>query len=112
MPVPGVVQHVVQEDAVPRMTAQTPIVTSFLTCLSSCALGYNLPRSAHTPATFILAAWFWFRPAAGKAPEMTYTEIEGLTVYLHQSARRNRWAAGFAGASALFSAITTLFGIG
>ncbi len=31
---PGVVQHVVQEDAVPRMTAQTPIVTSFLTCLS------------------------------------------------------------------------------
>jgi hypothetical protein len=31
---PGVVRHVVQADAVPRMTAQTPIVTSFLTGLS------------------------------------------------------------------------------
>jgi hypothetical protein len=35
MPVPGGVWHWVQEHAVPRMIAQTPIVTSFLTCLSS-----------------------------------------------------------------------------
>jgi hypothetical protein len=31
MPEPGVVKHVVQEDAVPRMTAQTPIVMSLRT---------------------------------------------------------------------------------
>ena len=30
----GIVRHVVQEDAVPRMTAQTSIVTSFLSCRS------------------------------------------------------------------------------
>jgi hypothetical protein len=58
------------------------------------------------------AAGFWAWSAVGEAPKMTYKGVDGLTPYLNQSARRNRWAAGFAGASALFSAITTLFGIG
>jgi hypothetical protein len=39
MPVPGGVWHCVQAHVLPRMIAQTPIVTSFLTCLSSRARG-------------------------------------------------------------------------
>jgi hypothetical protein len=57
------------------------------------------------------AAGFWAWSAASKAPEMNYDGIEALTPWLNQSARRNRWAAGFAGASALFAGVATLFGI-
>ena len=59
-----------------------------------------------------MAAWFWFRSAASKAPEMTWDGVGDLTSWLDQSARNSRWAAGFAGASAVFAGISTLFGIG
>jgi hypothetical protein len=57
------------------------------------------------------AAGFWAWSASGEAPKMTYNGVEDLTPYLNQSARRNRWAAGFAAASALFAGIATLWGI-
>jgi hypothetical protein len=39
---------------------------------------------------------------------MTFHGIGDLTPWLNQSTRRNRWAAGFAGVSALFAGIATL----
>jgi hypothetical protein len=62
-------------------------------------------------ACAFVAAGFWAWSAASKAPEMTFHGIGDLTPWLNQSARRNRWAAGFAGASALFAGIATLFGV-
>jgi hypothetical protein len=58
-----------------------------------------------------LAALFWFLSAASKPPEMTFEDIDNLTSWLRQSAEYNQWAACFAGASAVFAAVATLFGI-
>jgi hypothetical protein len=43
---------------------------------------------------------------------MTFAEIDNLEPWLDQSARRNRWAAPFAAASAVLAGIATLCGMG
>ena len=58
-----------------------------------------------------VAAWFWFRSATGKAPETSYQNIGRLPRWLNQAARYNRWAALFAGVSAVFAGMATLCGI-
>jgi hypothetical protein len=54
------------------------------------------------------AAFFWFRSATSDAPPMTYEGIESLKPWLDQAAGNNRWAASFAGVSAVLAGIATL----
>jgi hypothetical protein len=58
--------------------------------------------------------WVWivsWRELLSVAKPIAFRGIGDLTPWLNQSARRNRWAAGFAGAPVLFAGIATLCGI-
>lgn len=57
-----------------------------------------------------VAAGLWWWSALGDAPPMTFDRIEDVQGWLNQAAQRNRWAAGFAGLSALLAGIATLLG--
>jgi hypothetical protein len=57
------------------------------------------------------AAGFWAWSASGEAPKMTFKGVDDLMPYLTRSTLRNRWAAGFAGASAFLAGLATLWGI-
>ncbi|HXA23719.1 MAG TPA: hypothetical protein VNW90_15615 [Acetobacteraceae bacterium] len=57
-----------------------------------------------------VAAGFWAWSAVGKAPEMTWAGIADLKPWLDDAARRNRWAASFAGLSAALDGLATLAG--
>jgi hypothetical protein len=54
-----------------------------------------------------VAAFLWFRSATTDAPPMTFEGTEHLKAWLDKAARNNRWAAGFAGISALLAGIAT-----
>lgn len=51
------------------------------------------------------AAWFWFRSASAAPPPMTWKGLGELEGWLAETARQNRRAACFAGASAALGAI-------
>ena len=56
--------------------------------------------------TALIAAFFWFRSASAKAPPITesWQGIIDLENWLNRVGKRNRWAAGFTGVSALLAA--------
>jgi hypothetical protein len=70
-----------------------------------------IAAQAGAAITALLAAWFWFQAAQGKAPPATYDQIDQLKPWLDQASHLNRVAATWAGVSALLAAITTALNV-
>jgi hypothetical protein len=69
-----------------------------------CCSGYK----SGSAVSGLVAAALWYMSAAGKAPKMTYAEMDDIPGFLDQVGRFNKWAAGFTGASILLSSIAML----